>query len=200
MTDPPILRLLIDVRSSDKNKYTARCPAHVESVARLSIRVEEDGRLIFRCWAGCCNQHIHEALGVAIDSMLPEIDLACNAFPPIQKAFTADDALTGLHKHLEAAWICAHQLSKGIAISSDYRRRMEAISREFFWAHSYINRGAPFDAAVDALTDLCLKLREVSIYATQLANGVGLSAADNRRLAIISQCFQAEHTRISMQQ
>jgi putative DNA primase/helicase len=43
--------------------FVALCPGHVDRNASLSIRERENGRLLFRCFAGCSYEAIRDALG-----------------------------------------------------------------------------------------------------------------------------------------
>ena len=76
-TDP--LRLVIDrlgdgvIRRGDR-QYTAKCPAHEDRHASLSIGVGDDGRVLLNCHAGCEFKTICAAIG------LTEAD----TFPPRQ--------------------------------------------------------------------------------------------------------------------
>jgi hypothetical protein len=42
--------------------YVALCPSHADRKASLSIH-ERDGKLLFRCFAGCSYEAISDALG-----------------------------------------------------------------------------------------------------------------------------------------
>ena len=46
------------------NGWLARCPAHDDKQASLSISIGEDGRILLKCFAGCDTEHIIKALGL----------------------------------------------------------------------------------------------------------------------------------------
>jgi len=51
---------------------TARCPAHDDHTASLSIRARDDGRgVLLHCFAGCTYRAIAEALGLAPEPRTP---------------------------------------------------------------------------------------------------------------------------------
>lgn len=61
-TDDLVARLE-RVRKSGKG-YMARCPAHDDGSASLSIREGDDGRVLLNCFAGCSFNEIVDALGI----------------------------------------------------------------------------------------------------------------------------------------
>lgn len=65
-----VLHLLQEVRQHGDN-YQAKCPAHDDSTASLSVRLGSEGRILFRCFAGCTFASIATALGLAPKQLLP---------------------------------------------------------------------------------------------------------------------------------
>ena len=57
------------VRRSSKGRWTAKCPAHPDRTASLSIREGDDGRVLIHCFAGCETQDVLAALGVDWDAL-----------------------------------------------------------------------------------------------------------------------------------
>ncbi|KGA94456.1 hypothetical protein LptCag_1219 [Leptospirillum ferriphilum] len=62
-TTESILTQLQGVRKSGQG-WTAKCPAHEDRNASLSVRITESGRLLAHCFAGCSFDEIREALGL----------------------------------------------------------------------------------------------------------------------------------------
>jgi putative DNA primase/helicase len=62
-TSAAILSQLKGVRKSGSG-WTAKCPAHEDGSASLSISFTESGRLLAHCFAGCLFTEIREALGL----------------------------------------------------------------------------------------------------------------------------------------
>jgi len=52
--------------------WTARCPAHEDQRASLSIHEGEDGRVLVKCFAGCAAEDIVAAVGLAMHDLFPE--------------------------------------------------------------------------------------------------------------------------------
>lgn len=51
--------------------WSARCPAHDDAHASLSLNVGEGGRALLKCHAGCHNKAIVSALGLSLSHLMP---------------------------------------------------------------------------------------------------------------------------------
>jgi putative DNA primase/helicase len=49
-------------RRIGKNSFVARCPAHEDCTPSLSLRNGDDGRVLWKCFAGCSQDAVHAAL------------------------------------------------------------------------------------------------------------------------------------------
>ena len=65
------------------NGWLARCPAHDDKQASLSISIGEDGRILLKCFAGCDVQSIVNALGLEMRDLFNK-ESVCLSYPPIQ--------------------------------------------------------------------------------------------------------------------
>jgi len=65
-----ILSQLQGVRKSGQG-WIARCPAHDDRNASLSLKITEEGRLLAHCFSGCSFQEIREALGLVGERFAP---------------------------------------------------------------------------------------------------------------------------------
>ncbi len=61
---PPILDVLDDVRENDRG-WMAKCPAHEDRSASLSVAVGGDGRTLVNCFASCHTADVVAAAGLA---------------------------------------------------------------------------------------------------------------------------------------
>jgi hypothetical protein len=52
--------------------YMARCPAHDDSTASLSVREGDDGRVLVKCFAGCSVEQIVAALGLSLADLFEQ--------------------------------------------------------------------------------------------------------------------------------
>ncbi len=53
------------------SRYTARCPAHEDKEASLSISSGDDGRVLLKCFAGCTAEEIVKSLGLKMKDLFP---------------------------------------------------------------------------------------------------------------------------------
>jgi hypothetical protein len=68
----PIEKLLSRLNAKRSGKdWTARCPAHDDSKASLSISEAENGSVLMHCFAGCTAQSIVDALGLTMKDLFP---------------------------------------------------------------------------------------------------------------------------------
>jgi hypothetical protein len=65
-----VLGKLEHVKRSGKG-HAARCPAHEDREASLSIRDGDDGRVLLKCFAGCSTEAIVGALGLEMRDLFP---------------------------------------------------------------------------------------------------------------------------------
>ncbi len=72
MTVAVLLSPLEGVRQTGKDRWIARCPAHVDRQASLSIRELPDGKVLAHCFAGCSIAEVLSAAGVELDALFPE--------------------------------------------------------------------------------------------------------------------------------
>lgn len=54
------------------NGWQAKCPAHEDKVASLSIHTEEDGKVLLHCHAGCEPEAVLRAVGLKLSDLFPE--------------------------------------------------------------------------------------------------------------------------------
>jgi hypothetical protein len=65
-----ILLLLEGTRRAGRG-WTARCPAHADRQASLSINEGHDGRILLHCFAGCSSLSVVQALGLELRDLFP---------------------------------------------------------------------------------------------------------------------------------
>src|SRR5438067_2266842 len=70
MTIQEVLAHFNGVRGSGK-QFTARCPAHEDGNASLSIGVTDDQAVLLRCHAGCENDAVLAAAGLKWRDLFP---------------------------------------------------------------------------------------------------------------------------------
>ncbi len=66
-----VLTRLAGVTQGQEGQWSARCPAHDDRHASLSVGCGEDGRVLLHCHAGCRPEAIVEALGLQMGDLFP---------------------------------------------------------------------------------------------------------------------------------
>lgn len=79
-----ILSKLSDVKDKGNGQYQARCPAHDDQNPSFSLKIDENGKILVHCFAGCSFENICKALGVEAGKLYPlpakrgDVRDACN--------------------------------------------------------------------------------------------------------------------------
>jgi len=66
-----VLRKLEGVKPAGQDKWMAKCPAHDDRQASLSIALGTDGRVLLNCHAGCATEAIVENVELALTDLFP---------------------------------------------------------------------------------------------------------------------------------
>lgn len=98
-----VLERLQGVKPAGDGRWSARCPAHADRRASLSVARGEDGRVLLHCFAGCTTPAICKAIGIRESDLFPRDDPprhSASAKPPPKpkpEAFpTAEAAIAAL--------------------------------------------------------------------------------------------------------
>ena|GEM_PF-3886147 len=75
-TDDPVRRLLdlLDGVRPSGDGWVARCPAHEDRHASLSVGTGDDGRALVNCHAGCAQEAVVGAVGLRMADLYPRTD------------------------------------------------------------------------------------------------------------------------------
>ena len=90
-----LLARLAGVKSTGKNRWMARCPAHEDSSPSLSIRATEDGRVLVHDFGGCEVDSVLQALNLTLSDLF-EVPLGHHFAPVSHSGFTARELLTSI--------------------------------------------------------------------------------------------------------
>lgn len=69
--DAVLARLAGARKAGDGRNYTARCPAHDDRLASLSISEDREGKVLLNCFAGCGVEEVVAALGLSMADLFP---------------------------------------------------------------------------------------------------------------------------------
>ena len=67
-----LIKLLDAVKETGSNRWLARCPAHDDRRPSLSVTQTDDGIWLYKCWAGCEQLAVVDALGIEFADLFPE--------------------------------------------------------------------------------------------------------------------------------
>lgn len=123
-----LLSQLSNVKPRGQGQYMAKCPAHADRTASLSIKCCDDGRVLLHCFAGCEPDDILGAVGLEFSHLFPE-PLAHN-LPPQRRQITASDALHMLGSEIACICIVASDLLEHREIDeATWKRFAKAVAR-----------------------------------------------------------------------
>lgn len=116
-----LIEHLEGVRKTGAGRWLAKCPAHADRTASLSVRELDDGRILAHCFAGCSAHEVVAAAGLSLSDLFPE--------RPQQHAkrerrpFPAADALRCIaFEALVAAASCVSMTPRLMASGADMTR------------------------------------------------------------------------------
>ncbi|MGE4072219.1 MAG: CHC2 zinc finger domain-containing protein [Lysobacterales bacterium] len=115
--------------------WTARCPAHEDRTASLSVAVGLDGCQMLHCFAGCSIGDITSAIGLTISDLFPRRppDFSPEGRRKARRLATMADwsaALGVLEREAGVVLIAGSDLANGQPLAShDHQRLILAIER-----------------------------------------------------------------------
>jgi len=129
-----ILDRLTKVRGKN-GRYTASCPAHEDKSPSLALRELDDGRILLHCFGGCSTDAVLGAIGLDMTDLFPDkVDSV-----PVRNPFSAADLLRIIHMETLIVNICAEDMSRGKALTSEDRERLKLATERICEAQRYAN-------------------------------------------------------------
>ncbi len=118
------------VRRTGPGRWIARCPAHKDRTASLSIRELDDGRVLIHCFAGCAVEDVVASTGASMEDLFPPRPTTPGGGRPAERRpFSARDLLDALARELGVAWVLLADLAAGREIVAKDRKR-GAVARD----------------------------------------------------------------------
>lgn len=127
-TSDRLLGRLHGVKRTGAGRYMARCPAHEDRSASLSVRELDDGRALVHCFAGCNVDAIVAAVGLDLADLFPP-RADDDRKPRERRPFLASDAIRALRRELHVAWIILADVAAGKPLG-DFDRKRAGIARD----------------------------------------------------------------------
>jgi hypothetical protein len=120
-----LLDRLDGVRQTGAGRWLARCPAHEDRRASLSIRELDDGRILLHDFAGCAAHEVVGALGLNLSDLFPASrPSGPYSLAGVRRPFPASDVLRALDLEATVVVIAAGRLAKGYALTPEDRERL----------------------------------------------------------------------------
>lgn len=132
-----VLPRLEKVRRRQPGQWSAKCPAHGDRTASLSVREAPNGSVLMNCFAGCCIEEITAALDLQLSDLFPPRERSGREPQRIAKVLTAGQALEILDFEILFAATVSANMARGMTLTeADHQRlitcagRIGAIARE----------------------------------------------------------------------
>ena len=124
MTADALLQHLDKVNRTGQGRYMARCCAHEDKSASLSIRELDDGRVLVHCFAGCSVEEVLGAVGLTFDALYPPRDDSAHFKKGERRPFPAADVLRAIAFESTLVLIAAADLLAGNPFNETDRERL----------------------------------------------------------------------------
>lgn len=118
-----ILQSLHGVKRTAPGRWVARCPAHKDRRASLSVRELDDGRVLMHCFAACAVADVVSAAGLRMEDLFPPRQAPGVGHRAEPRPFSVRDLIAALGAELNVAWVLLADLAAGVEASPQDRRR-----------------------------------------------------------------------------
>ncbi|MCC7326368.1 MAG: DNA primase [Burkholderiales bacterium] len=127
-----LLDKLEGVRRTGPDRWFARCPAHDDRSASLSVRELDNDVILIHDFAGCSAAEIVAAVGLDLSDLFPS-KRDTNVVTGVgdrRRRIPATDALRAVSLEADLVAICAGRLAVGYPLTDSERKRLlKAASR-----------------------------------------------------------------------
>jgi hypothetical protein len=123
MTAETLLEHLDGVRPTGPGRWIAKCPAHEDRRASLSIREADDDKTLVHCFAGCSVHDVVAAAGVELVDLFPP-RINAHSVKGERRPFPAADVLRCVAFEALVVATAASRLGAGNLIDAKDRARL----------------------------------------------------------------------------
>lgn len=125
-----LLSKLDKVKRTGKGAWRSCCPGHQgKNPTSLSITETQDGMVLLHCHVGCSAEQIVSSVGMELYDLFPE-SVDGHSRKPERLPFNPRDVLAACANEALLVYLCAVDVAKGKALSSEEQNRlMVACSR-----------------------------------------------------------------------
>jgi hypothetical protein len=132
-----LLNQLKNVKPRGQGQYMARCPAHNDKTASLSVKCCDDGRVLLHCFAGCEPDAILGAVGLEFSHLFP--DRVTDHAPPVRQIMPAADILRILEREVMVIAIIASDILEHREMSQETWERLAKAANRVNTMRGYIS-------------------------------------------------------------
>ena len=123
-----LLDRLDKLKPRGNGQYMARCPAHPDRTASLSVKCCDDGRVLIHCFAGCTADDVLGAVGLELKDIMPEP--LGHHFAPTKNRISRADALAVLESETMLVAVVASDILESRTIDeATWQRFAKAAAR-----------------------------------------------------------------------
>ena len=125
-----LLSRLDGVKKTGTARWMARCPAHGDKTASLSIR-DDAGKILLHCFGGCSVHEVTASIGMELSDLFPPKPLDPQQVgKPLRQPFNAADILQAVADDVLFVHLCAKAIERGeTLIVSDMEFLRQAVAR-----------------------------------------------------------------------
>lgn len=126
-----MLSRLEGVKRTGNETWLARCPAHADKSPSLSLRENDDGKILIHCHAGCSVHEVVAAVGLELSDLFPPRPTnPAHAGKPERRPFPSADVLRAIAFEALVVGCAASAMLAGDQFSqTDRDRLMLAVER-----------------------------------------------------------------------
>jgi hypothetical protein len=117
-----LLDRLEGVKHTGQARWVAKCPAHKDRRASLSVR-ELDDKVLVHCFAGCGVDAVLQACGLDLEALFPPRADGVHGTRAERRPFSARDLLNALSFELHVAWVLLSDVASGRELGANERKR-----------------------------------------------------------------------------
>lgn len=128
MSIESLLSRLQKVKSTGRGIWMCACPAHNDKSPSMHIKLEDDGKILINCKAGCGTYEILRSVGLDWADVMPESPTHHRQKPRKQVLY-ASEALELIHYESMIVAATAISMRNGTAKVGDIERLDECVNR-----------------------------------------------------------------------
>lgn len=127
MSVETLLSKLDKVKSTGKDRWVARCPAHDDKSPSLAVTVKDE-KVLVHCFGGCSVYDVLSSVGMKVFDLFPDStprsDLKSHRMP-----FSYADALRCICFEAQLVSVAARNLSNGAVLNTTDKERLQVASQ-----------------------------------------------------------------------